>query len=477
MFKLFLGLCFRRQDRYHLVARLHEHRGAINTLAFTPNGRILASGSDDETVKLWSTEKAICLQTLVNEGQGWGQITAMAFIGSDGEWLIFSTGRGLVCIYGRAPGRLYREMAAVPGTSASSDPVELLVFDRATQRLAVTSHFGEIRAYRIELQNFKATFRQEWSRNNAAMIPRSSAFVNLGRDLLIFGLNTGDVTTLSSGKGEMVSRHQLDCPIGSAVINSTATLFLLHNIGTGFALYNLTTASLVQTIPVNSAMPIVTDIKFGENGAIATAGGAASKAYVIHLESGRIVQRLNHGRGPVQALDMACMGDCHLIVCGSSDDFPDITLWAKPTKLSMHRRWASSVFENPLLWLCIFVLFVLAYQMRGAWALFLNKETTFVVRKVDISDQAAHKDVQGSSVPGILYDDDLFQEGDEPFHFKKWILKGRALESQWKARSVGVVEEGEDGIPPNIIEWARKVGGRKAQVKKVGNDGVAEVQE
>ncbi|KAK0438890.1 WD40-repeat-containing domain protein [Desarmillaria tabescens] len=426
-------------QRYHLVARLHGHRGAINTLAFTPNGQILASGSDDETVKLWSTEKAICLQTLVNEGQGWGQITAMAFIGSDGEWLIFGAGRGLVCIYGRAPGGLYREMAAVP--------------------------------------DFKATFRQEWSRNNVAMIPRSSAFVNLGRDLLIFGLNTGDVTTLSSGKGEMVSRHQLDCPIGSAVINSTATLFLLHNIGTGFALYNLATASLVQTIPVNSAMPIVTDIKFGENSAIATAGGAASKAYVIHLESGRIVQRLNHGRGPVQALDTACMGDCHLIVCGSSDDFPDITLWAKPMKLSMHRRWAGSVFENPLLWLCIFVLFVLAYQMRGAWALFLNKETTFVVRKVDISDQATHKDVQGSSVPGILYDDDLFQEGDEPFHFKKWILKGRALESQWKARSVGVVEEGEDGIPPNIIEWARKVGGRKAQVKKVGNDGVAEVQE
>ncbi len=43
-------------------------------------------------------------------------------------------------------------MAAVPGTSASSDPVESLAFDRATQRLVVTSHFGEIRAYRIELQ-------------------------------------------------------------------------------------------------------------------------------------------------------------------------------------------------------------------------------------------------------------------------------------------------------------------------------------
>ncbi len=107
----------------------------------------------------------------------------------------------------------------------------------------------------------------------------------------------------------------------------------------------------------------------------------------------------------------------------------------------------------------------------------LSKETTSVVREVNISDQGAHKDVQGSSVPDVLYDDDLFLEGDEPFHFKKWILKGRALERQSKTKSVGDVEEGEDDIPSNIIEWARKVAGRKTQVKMVHNDGVAEVQE
>ncbi|KAK0436318.1 uncharacterized protein EV420DRAFT_1487598 [Desarmillaria tabescens] len=64
-----------------------------------------------------------------NLGKRWGQLTAMAFIGSDGEWLIFGTGRGL----------LYHEIFAVLGASAST--ILLLVFYNTMQKLAMTSHF------------------------------------------------------------------------------------------------------------------------------------------------------------------------------------------------------------------------------------------------------------------------------------------------------------------------------------------------
>lgn len=45
---------------------LEGHRGAIDTLLFSPNGNILASGSRDDLVKLWDTRTGRCIQTLDN---------------------------------------------------------------------------------------------------------------------------------------------------------------------------------------------------------------------------------------------------------------------------------------------------------------------------------------------------------------------------------------------------------------------------
>jgi len=46
------------------LANLVGHAGAIRTTAFSPNNRILASGSDDTTVKLWDIEKGKELATI-----------------------------------------------------------------------------------------------------------------------------------------------------------------------------------------------------------------------------------------------------------------------------------------------------------------------------------------------------------------------------------------------------------------------------
>jgi WD40 repeat protein len=52
------------------------HSGTVNCVCFSPNGRILASGSDDTTVKLWDGESGRELRTL--EGHS-GGVSAVAF--------------------------------------------------------------------------------------------------------------------------------------------------------------------------------------------------------------------------------------------------------------------------------------------------------------------------------------------------------------------------------------------------------------
>ena len=59
-----------------LLRTLEGHQHIIRSVAFDPRGGTLASGSDDETVKLWEARSGKLLRTL--EGHQ-GVVTSVAF--------------------------------------------------------------------------------------------------------------------------------------------------------------------------------------------------------------------------------------------------------------------------------------------------------------------------------------------------------------------------------------------------------------
>ena len=47
-----------------LLSTLAGHRGRVNTLAWSPDGKVLASGSEDQTIKLWNGSTGGLVSTL-----------------------------------------------------------------------------------------------------------------------------------------------------------------------------------------------------------------------------------------------------------------------------------------------------------------------------------------------------------------------------------------------------------------------------
>lgn len=65
------------------VRRLNGHQGRVTSIQFSPNGQLLASGSEDKTVKLWSVKDGYLLNTLTGHTDG---VTSLSW-NSTGEWL------------------------------------------------------------------------------------------------------------------------------------------------------------------------------------------------------------------------------------------------------------------------------------------------------------------------------------------------------------------------------------------------------
>ena len=126
-------------------ARLHSltgHTAAVNCAAFSPDGRVLASGSSDTSIILWDTENGIPLKTLHGDR---GEIIALAYH-PDGKTLA-SVSTSTMVIWDIETGRKRTVQLETPSTEAqlfftpdgkylASGKRSLIIYDASTgQRL------------------------------------------------------------------------------------------------------------------------------------------------------------------------------------------------------------------------------------------------------------------------------------------------------------------------------------------------------
>lgn len=89
-----------------LLRSLSGHSLRVNSLAFSPDGRILASGSNDKTIKIWNLETGELLHTLTGHS---ANVRTVA-ITPDGKTLV-SSGGGGIKVWDLATGELLRTLS------------------------------------------------------------------------------------------------------------------------------------------------------------------------------------------------------------------------------------------------------------------------------------------------------------------------------------------------------------------------------
>ncbi|MBD2355360.1 serine/threonine protein kinase [Tolypothrix sp. FACHB-123] len=133
---------FKNRPNCTLLGILSGHSWAVLTVAFSPDGKILATGSDDNTIKLWQVNTGQVITTLL--GHSWS-VLAVAFT-IDGTMLISASRDRTVKLWQVSTAK---EIATLSG---HADSVSTVAVSQAAQLIASASKDKTIKLWQLAQQ-------------------------------------------------------------------------------------------------------------------------------------------------------------------------------------------------------------------------------------------------------------------------------------------------------------------------------------
>jgi WD40 repeat protein len=159
-------------------AELSGHRGAVNAVAFSPDSHLLASGDDDGVVMLWDLTTGRARSEL--RGPTHYDVSALAF-SPDGGLLATAGGDAVVRLWDPADGSTAAEL------TDHSDWVRAVAFSPDGQLLVSGDDSGLMRTWDPAARRLKARFHghTDWVRA-IAFSPDGQLFASGGDDMLVW---------------------------------------------------------------------------------------------------------------------------------------------------------------------------------------------------------------------------------------------------------------------------------------------------
>ena len=292
------------------VRTLRGHQGPVNSVAFSPDGRLIVSGSNDHTLKLWSAQNAKELQTL----QGHRAAVTAVIFSPDGRSVVSGAADGVIKHWS-----LSKEIHTFSGHKAPISSLFVLSISNKTRLISFSSD-GEVGAWNLSDGKGKLGVGSKLA---FSTVTRADAvkFSPDGRFILAYSGGEKHFRLLEVATGKEFQKSS-----GVEVVRSLPSAlsrdgrFALSGTGNSLKLWDVSTGRNLQSFDGHTDK--ITAVAFSSDGRFALSG-ADDALRLWDLASGQELRRFS---GHAEGVNSATFSpDGRFLLSGGNDNL--LKLW------------------------------------------------------------------------------------------------------------------------------------------------------
>ena len=298
-----------------LLQTLEGHSDAVKSVSFSPDGKIIATGSFDKTVKLWRTRDGKLLKTLKGHSK---EVLSVAWSPQGDAIASSEAGNNpTIKIWQVRDGSLLKDLKELKNLKGHTNHINSVAFSPDGQTLVSGSDDKTIKIWQIRDRRLLKTIEHDAEIYSVAFSPDGQTLASGDTDNKIKFWHTDGILLK-----EIPTAHNAD--VQSVSFSPDGKILASSSTDRSIKLWNSNDGTLIETFKGHKNA--VFSVSFGgDNQTLVSTG--ADKTVRIWKSQNDLLQTLPRNRGEIYSIKFNPQGN---ILASGSEDKKNIKLWEIP---------------------------------------------------------------------------------------------------------------------------------------------------